>query len=302
MVDVNVAQALQPVPEDRTVKPYRIETITLPDGYRAHAAVFTPIGESLAAGKRPILCLHGIQSHGGWFGNSASVLSQVGYTVLMPDRRGSGANGQERGHARSIARLLADGRVCLDRASELAGGGPVHLLGISWGGKWATALAAEFPDRVASLMLSTPGLCSQRNVSAAKRLAIGLCAGVWPRRQFNIPLNEPDLFTDVEHWRGFIANDPLRLRDATARFLLVSHLMERRLPQWLAAVRCPTLLMLAGADRIIDNGRTTALVSHHIPADRLTIRAFPMATHTLEFVADPSEYFDALIQWATSHD
>ncbi|MDD4891560.1 MAG: alpha/beta fold hydrolase [Phycisphaerae bacterium] len=282
------------------MKPHRIETIALPDGYRCHAAVFAP--EPAVAGRRPIVCLHGIQSHGGWFGDSASALAQAGHAVLMPDRRGSGANATSRGHARSIAQLLDDGRTYLGWASELAGGGPVHLLGVSWGGKWATALAAEFPDLVASLILSTPGLYAKRTLGLAGRLAVGLCAGLWPRRRFTIPLSEPELFTDVPRWREFIANDPLRLRRATARFLFVSHLMERGLPAWAAGVRCPTLLLLADRDPIIDNGRAVSLLSQSIPGDRLTVKRFASAVHTLEFVADPSGYFDTLKQWVDSHD
>jgi pimeloyl-ACP methyl ester carboxylesterase len=204
--------------------------------------------------------------------------------------------------------LLADGRTYLERAAQLGGipgapgGQPVHLLGISWGGKWAAALAAEFPDRVASLILSTPGLYSRRTLGLGARLAVGLCAAVWPRRPFTIPLNDPDLFTDVPHWRQFIDADPLRLRQATARFMLVSHLMERRLPRWAAAIRCPTLLLLADRDPIVDNERVVSLLTRRMPAGRLTVRRFMSAVHTLEFVSDPSEYFRTLMEWVDQHD
>jgi alpha-beta hydrolase superfamily lysophospholipase len=173
----------------------------------------------------------------------------------------------------------------------------VHLLGVSWGGKLALALAARYPERVASLTLSTPGLYSQRTVNFPKRLAIAGCALGWPTRRFAIPLNEPELFTDVDRWKKFIANDPLRLRSSSARFLVISQWMQHLLPRWSAAVRCPTLLLLADRDPIVDNARIEALLTSKMPADRLTIRRFPSAVHTLEFSGDPAHYFQTLVEW-----
>lgn len=284
------------------MKAYTQEKIILGDGYTSHAALFTPPADALAEGRRPVLYLHGIQSHGGWFANSATVLAGVGTAVLLPDRRGSGGNGPDRGHARGVGQLLDDGRRYLERAAELGDGGPVHLLGVSWGGKWATALAAEFPDRVASLVLSTPGLYARQTLSPLARVGVALCSLLAPRKKFTIPLNEPELFTDVPYHLKFIAEDALRLRKATARFLLASHLMERRLDDWAAAVRCPTLLLLADDDPIIDNARTLALLQRRIPTDRLTVKRFASAVHTLEFTSDPSDYFQTLIDWIHARD
>ena len=61
-------------------------TIRLPDGYRAYARLWKA-NPSRAA----VLFLHGIQSHAGWYDLSASRLAQAGFTVLQPDRRGSGS-------------------------------------------------------------------------------------------------------------------------------------------------------------------------------------------------------------------
>lgn len=271
-------------------------TITLPDGYPCHARLAAPANGQPAG--MPILYLHGIQSHGGWFTESARRLAEAGHLVLMPDRRGSGANECDRGHARSVRQLLADGRVYLQKTAELAGrhDEPVAIIGVSWGGKWALALAADFPDRVASIILSTPGLYAQRTLGPVSRLAVAFCAAFAPQAKFTIPLSEPELFTDVDRWRRFIADDPLRLRKASARFLLISHLMEKRLPRWAGRVICPALLLLADRDPIIDNARVLELLARSLPADRLTVKRFCAAVHTLEFTADPAGYFDTLVR------
>ncbi len=285
-------------------KAYQQEKIALPDGYPSHAAIYRCPADQLAEGRRPILYLHGVQSHGGWYQNSATVLAGVGNAVLLPDRRGSGGNGRDRGHAKSVRQLLADGAVYIDRAADL--GDPakdkVHLLGVSWGGKWCTALAAEHPDRVASLILSTPGLYAKRGPGGLTRVAIAACSLLAPRKTFNIPLNEPELFTDVPEHLAFLADDPLRLHRATARFMVTSHLMERRLSDWVSRLRCPVLLLLSENDPIIDNARTEELLRSRLGGDQLTVRRFADAVHTLEFLRDPSEYFQTLADWVHAHD
>ena len=52
--------------------------------------------------------LHGVQSHGGWYSGLGRRLAEAGYETSFPDRRGSGSNTADRGHAPSVRRLLAD--------------------------------------------------------------------------------------------------------------------------------------------------------------------------------------------------
>jgi alpha-beta hydrolase superfamily lysophospholipase len=65
------------------------------DGYRLHYRHWQP--ERRTRGR--IVYLHGIQSHGGWFTASSERLCKAGFEVLFVDRRGSGFNTQQRGHA-----------------------------------------------------------------------------------------------------------------------------------------------------------------------------------------------------------
>jgi alpha-beta hydrolase superfamily lysophospholipase len=45
-----------------------------------------------------LIFLHGMASHAGWFGETATHLNQHGVAVYGPDRRGSGRSGGPRGH------------------------------------------------------------------------------------------------------------------------------------------------------------------------------------------------------------
>lgn len=263
------------------------------DGYEAFARLWLP-----AQPAGGLLYLHGIQSHGGWFERSAErVARQCDLAVLLPDRRGSGRNDRDRGHAPSAGRLLQDCAECLDELHVRTGASSFHVLGVSWGGKQALALRTYAPERVASLTLVAPGVFPLVDLSLREKLRVAMCLLAAPRTRFAIPLNDPELFTFDERWQAFIRNDPLKLTHVTARFLLTS----RRLDRYARAAErdpagCPLHIFLAGRDRIIDNARTRAFVRQLSWPSR-TITEYPEAAHTLEFESDPEPYLRDLVKW-----
>ena len=98
-----------------------------------------------------LVYLHGIQSHGGWYTETAAALAGRGYKVFLPDRRGSGACGEPRGHFDSPEQLVED----VDRFVALAAGegAPVFLVGGCWGARPAVAYATEHRAKLAGLVL-----------------------------------------------------------------------------------------------------------------------------------------------------
>jgi alpha-beta hydrolase superfamily lysophospholipase len=245
-----------------------------------------------------VVYLHGIQSHGGWYEGSGRYLADRGLAVYMPDRRGSGLNSANRGHADSWEQLADDVLRVEDRALADAGRQvPVLLVGVSWGGKLAAMIAAMHSGRYAGLALLCPGICPQRDVTARTkaRIARALATGNDFQR-FEIPLSDPALFTATPRWLEFLASDPLALREATARFLFES----RRLDQCLAAaagwITQPLLLALASCDRIIDNGQTRQFAGR-TGSRRMTVIEYPGAHHTLEFEPDPQPVWSDLAAW-----
>jgi len=269
------------------------DVLELPDGYRT--AVYVYSASASAPGRLPVLYLHGIQSHPGWFCGSAAALAGRGHLVLQPTRRGSGESRDNRGHAASVEQLLEDvaaaGRLALDRA----GANRLHLVGVSWGGKLAAAFTADRRRAVdvASLTLVAPGIAPQVDVSLRTKLAVALSVLVRPHKRFDIPLNDEELFTDNGEMRRYLREDALRLHRATGRFLYVSRCLDaalRRMKR--GGLAMPTTLLLARRDRIIDNAVTRELLAHWT-AGRVEVEEFD-AAHTLEFEPDPEPFYRAL--------
>ena len=102
----------------------------------------------------PVVLLHGFPQDSRSWDRVAPLLHARGYRTLAPDQRGysPGARPRQR-RAYRASELTAD----IAALIEVAGLGPVHLVGHDWGGAVAWGLAAERPDLVRSLSsLSAP--------------------------------------------------------------------------------------------------------------------------------------------------
>ncbi len=231
-----------------------------------------------------VIALHGIQSHSGWYGASAAFLANAGYAVAWLDRRGSGVSESPRGDAPHVDRLVHDvvqSVAWLERQG--LSGIPIILMAVSWGGKLAALTVARRPDLFDGLALLAPGLCTIVRANFAQRIALRTADAVGlGARETPIPLEDPALFTDVPSYQDFIRIDPLTLRRATVRFLRISLDLDEELGRRTREIQCPTLLMLAGRDRIVDNEATRRFVER-FGTDRKTVIEYPQARHTLEF-------------------
>lgn len=243
-----------------------------------------------------VVMLHGIQSHSGWYAGSAEHLARAGVSVIAPDRRGSGMNRRARGDAPNYRVLVEDVRRTVLRARALLRGLPVHLMGISWGGKLAVAFARRYGHLLRSVVLVAPGLYAQVDLTPAEKLAVLFWRFWQPERLFPIPLADAGLFTDNPERVRYIEDDPLALHEATARMLMASAGLELALRGRTADLRLPVLLFLAGRDRIVDNSKLECFFQA-LPDARKRLSLYPDAYHTLEFEPDPQPFFCELCQW-----
>ncbi len=252
---------------------------------------------STEAAPPALVYLHGIQSHSGWYEASSRYLAEAGVAVYQVERRGSGRDaGHERGHVDRAETWLADVAAAATLARDETGAEAVHLLGVSWGGKLALACAARRPDLYRSLILSAPGLFPKVDVALASKVRVARCV-VFGREteRFRIPLEDPRLFTENPDRIRYIAEDALSLRFLTARFMFESRRLDGLARRAAAAAHAPTLLCLAGRDRITDNEATRRLI--YAMTARKRVRLYEGAHHTLEFEPDPSPYFADLVAW-----
>ncbi|WP_394837954.1 alpha/beta hydrolase [Pendulispora rubella] len=120
-------------------------------------------------GRAPILCIHGMSTSALVWGPSVAKVAALGRTIVY-DRRGCTRSERPQPYATNITQQ-ADDAAALLRALDAA---PAVVIGRSYGGEVALALALRHPETVRALVLLEAGLVNL--VPEAKAWAEGVMA------------------------------------------------------------------------------------------------------------------------------
>ncbi len=203
-----------------------------------------------------VVLQHGVLTHSAWFGELGDALLERGLHILGHDRRGSGLNLEERGDVDGPQRLLDDLHALVEPQRPRY----ARIIHFGWclGATVALRYLLERPAMGEGLILMSPDIF-ERHLSASVRRVFSdpqWDDRVLPRLKVPIPV---EIYTDTPYLDSFIRPDPLKLYDFTPRLLRASLRLKANLEEDFQAFRKPSLLVLAGRDRIIDNDRTREL-------------------------------------------
>lgn len=237
-----------------------------------------------------VLCVHGSESHGGWFDEVARALVADDLAVFAYDRSGWGESPGRRGTLRSTDDVLAELEGAVDhlRASY----DKIHLVGLSWGGLLAAVAREKFPGAFASVTLIVPAIFPRRRPTALA-IARGIFTGA------EVPLGiEPEEFTGDPVQAKQIRDDEKRITAVNVAFLRVSVNLAWAAQRSFHRSPSPaTQILLAANDRLIDTERTAALASQRkVPHHRM-----PNTVHSL-VLERPKEVADKVAQLAKASD
>ena len=241
-----------------------------------------------------LVYLHGIQSHGAWYTDTAAELARRGYSFYLPDRRGSGISKGPKGYFGPYRQLVDDVGSFVDLAKSNEEGAPTFVVGGCWGARPAVAYALGAQAELAGLALICPALKAQVDVPPKDKLQVGIGRLFDEHRKIPVPL-KPELFTRNPKYLEFIRNDPLSLHEVTARFFFETAIWDR----WLlrqTRLRLPLLLQQAGDDRIIDRGTVRAWFGRQETTDKEYV-LYPEFGHILDFEDGRQTYWDDLANW-----
>jgi alpha-beta hydrolase superfamily lysophospholipase len=223
--------------------------------------------------RMPLVLMHGAGEHSGRYDALACRLAQEGFSIHAFDARGHGTSPGRRGDLRLNAGIddlhafISD-----DLPPRCAGARPV-LLGHSLGGLLATWYAAEHPDQIRALALSSPLWRLNVRVPLWKRFVARLLARAWP----SLTMRRPT------HSRFVLSHDPdverLYFHDPLVHFYasigLYRDILDRtaRLPGALARIKLPALILQAGDDRIA-SAEAVRLLAPEIGGSDVSLRIF----------------------------
>lgn len=236
--------------------------------------------------------LNGLESHGLWASNFAAALSQRGHRFVALDRRGSGANRSLSGRADDwIADVI---RVC---ETERGGDGrrEVCVIAQCFGARSAIGAALRRPDLIGRLILCSPGLAMQVDLSAGGKMLVAFAQALRLPIRLRSPISDDRLLTRDPQSLTFIGSDPLRLRRVAAGDFYAGHVLLGLIRQCSQPLSLPCLALFAKDDPVVNVPGTIDLL-RRLFYDRLTVREFSEADHLLLFGRAGEQALDAILK------
>jgi alpha-beta hydrolase superfamily lysophospholipase len=257
----------------------------LPDGTDLHTHTW-PVPAGIAR-RGSLVLVHGLGEHSGRYARVAEELAATGLEVHGYDLRGHGRSGGARGALPRPDALLDDLAIVFSGVERDARAGgdanPPFLLGHSLGGAIAARATSGGWVRPRGLVLSSPALAL--SVSPLQRLAAFIGRRLIPDRAVPNALDADGLSHDPAVVAAYRADELVHDR-ITARlydFISGAGAATRRDA---GAIAVPTLLLVAGTDRLVDASGSRALAAGL--SDGLgTLHVYAEAFHELFNEPDP---------------
>jgi alpha-beta hydrolase superfamily lysophospholipase len=249
-------------------------------GCEIHVEHYRARGEA----RLTVVMVHGYSAHCGLYRHVGTAFASAGFAVTQFDCRGHGRSSGRRGHIVDFDEYAGDLAAVVDWARKQGAGNPWALLGQSMGGTISLAFLlgktkTEMPCR---LVLAAPWLKLKMKVSAPKRAAANVAARVMPTFTMPNGLTSENVSRNPLVLAGF-DKDPLVHHVATAGWFMATLRAQARIRLRAKELGVPTLMLLAGNDRIVANEANLAFAREAGPI--VNVRNYPEVFH--EMFLDP---------------
>ncbi len=241
-----------------------------------------------------VLIVHGLGEHAGRYDHVAQQLNAWGFAVRGYDQCGHGESSGLPGSLPTDTRLLDDLADIIDSTrARMEPGTPLILLGHSMGGLVTGRFVSLGMRKVDALIMSSPAL--NPGMNAFQKLLVAVLPKIAPNLRVGNGLNPSFISHDPAVVQAY-TSDPLvhdRISARLARFFATEGLATVALAaQW----KVPTLLMYAGADRLV-NPQGSRDFAAAAPKDLVTTVCFDALYHEIFNESDATPVFAAMQRW-----
>jgi alpha-beta hydrolase superfamily lysophospholipase len=243
-----------------------------------------------------LIMVHGFSAHCGLYRHVGAAFASAGIAVTQFDSRGHGRSGGRRGHVNDFSEYLDDLAMVVDWARQQNVGKPWALLGHSMGAAISLAFVldktrTEMPGR---LVMATPWLKLKMKVSPPKRTAANIAARFLPTLTGPNGIIAENISRNPLVLDGF-DKDPLVHHVATAGWFLAALRTQARIRLQPKELHVPTLMLLAGGDRIVAN--ETALAFAREAGSVVEIRDYPELFHEMYLEPEAAVVLADIAAW-----
>jgi alpha-beta hydrolase superfamily lysophospholipase len=240
-----------------------------------------------------VLITHGLGDHGGRYGKVVERFLQSGLSVMVPDLRGNGKSGGQRGYVRRFEDLLDDLDFWLDTLKQRHPGRPVISYGHSFGGMLVLFHSLRRRPDVAGVIATSPSLRIAMTVPRWKVALARTLGQVFPRISLRTKLDLGELSDDPEHERKARADELMHGR-ITPRLWFGMVDAGQYCLEKANQFPSPCLIMHGEKDRITDASATREFAES---APQCTWREWAGGKHELHNMAIGTSVADHAANW-----
>ncbi|HOX28727.1 MAG TPA: alpha/beta fold hydrolase [bacterium] len=261
----------------------------------------------LPAGKAPttvVVCLHGMGAHGSYFSPLADVLTPMGMAVYAVDHRGHGLSDGVKGDMPDGRKLVSDAVEFLKYAQSLHPGLPLFVAGESMGGAITIQVAMAESERLNGCIMLAPAL------QGAKKLTFGEIVRIpyWallllfnPGKNVVKTIGNESLVYQSRDYIDFEHTDQDHLQWVSLRYLLnLKKLMDRSRKWGPSEIKCPTLILQGGSDKVCAADAVKKFFSDMQVKDK-TLRFYEKGYHCLLADPDAPDSRETIAEWIVKH-
>jgi alpha-beta hydrolase superfamily lysophospholipase len=278
------------------------DTAVTPDSVTLHIERFVP-GGALSGS---LVLVHGFSAHIGNFRHVGHAAAKAGFATTLFDCRGHGRSQGRRGHVNRFADFVADLDLVIAGARAANPAAPLVLAGHSHGALICLDYLLETAPRVARrtnpadvevLALAAPFLDVKLKVPALKRALARPLGWLWPTLALANGIKAEDISRSPEAQVGFFA-DPLVHHVATSRWYNEARAAQARVLAAASALRPPTLVLMAGQDRVVSNDAILQFARTAGPI--VELKVYDNLFHEMFLEPERDEVIHDLLRWITA--
>lgn len=243
-----------------------------------------------------VVLMHGLGEHCGRHAHVARFFTERGRSVRTYDHRGHGRSGGPRGDTPDNDAILRDAKIVFDDFARQCNEPPL-LLGHSMGGLFAAHFATAGMSLLRGLILSSPALAIP--LSGAQKLLLNTFGAIAPGLAVPNGLQTACLSHDPAVEAAY-RQDPLVHSKITSRLLrsMLSSLDYAH--SHASALAIPTLLVVAGDDRLVDASGSDAFFARLGPGVG-TMHRYAGYYHEIFNEVGAARVFDDVQDWLRAH-
>jgi len=272
-------------------QPTHEETL-LAGGVALHVEHFAPASPA----RLVLVTVHGFGAHCGIYRHVATALLARGIAVTQFDCRGHGRSQGRRGHVDRFDDYHDDLCLIVRRARERTPGVPWALMGHSLGGlivldHVVRRKSESQPDRLVAV---APWLELKMKVSMPKRAAADFFSRLKPTLTTGNGIKAEDVSRSPEVVANFF-RDPLVHHVATAGWFAGVLRTQAALRGMAGQLQVPTLLLIAGRDRIVST--EAALAFAQAAGSAVEVRGYQELYHEMFLEPEREQVLSDVANW-----